>query len=143
MERKVTTDDILNKEFSTKKFNGIDPAEVDDFLNAILDDIEALEAENENLKAQNEQLRQDNFKIRMSSLKNESTSSDLTQEVEFQHITTADMKNETAKLEVIDYTGTLSNDEGSTINLDDKKELTLEQRVAIIEEELEVIKERM
>lgn len=143
MERKVTTDDILNKEFSTKKFNGIDPVEVDDFLNAILDDIEALEAENENLKAQNEQLRQDNFKIRMSSLKNESTSSDLTQEVEFQHITTADMKNETAKLEVIDYTGTLSNDEGSTINLDDKKGLTLEQRVAIIEEELEVIKERM
>ena len=52
----ITPKDILEKEFS-KKFNGYDQEQVDEFLDEIIKQFESLLEENENIIAKNEELK--------------------------------------------------------------------------------------
>lgn len=59
----ITPKDILEKEFS-KKFNGYDQEQVDEFLDEIIKQFESLLEENENIIAKNEQLKSDIAKLK-------------------------------------------------------------------------------
>lgn len=68
-KQKLSTEDILNHEFKRKKFRGIHPEEVDEFLNVVLDDYEYFAKKIVDLDKANEELRNENFRIKMDVLK--------------------------------------------------------------------------
>ncbi len=134
MDRKLTIDDILEKEFKTKKIGGIDANDVDEFLNEVIDDYEYFEKSITELKGQLEQLRSENFKIKMNVLNSNSQKIDITQDVEIQKLSgnTNDLK-----------TPNQTTDHEETRNLNDfnPDEASLTNRIAALEDELQKIKE--
>ncbi len=134
MDRKLTIDDILEKEFKAKKIGGIDANDVDEFLNQIIDDYEYFEKSINELKGQLEQLRSENFKIKMNVLNSNSQKIDITQDVEIQKLS-----GNTDNLK----TPTPISDHEATRNLNDfnPEEASLTNRIAALENELQKIKE--
>ncbi len=134
MDRKLTIDDILEKEFKTKKIGGIDATDVDEFLNQIIEDYEYFEKSITELKGQLEQLRSENFKIKMNVLNSNSQKIDITQDVEIQKLSgnTNDLK---VQNQIADHE--------ATRNLNDfnPDEASLTNRIAALEDELQKIKE--
>ena len=62
----ITPKDILEKEFS-KKFNGYDQEQVDEFLDEIIKQFESLLEENENIIAKNEELRSEVARLKQKA----------------------------------------------------------------------------
>ncbi len=116
MSKKLTINDILEKEFRTKKIGGLDANDVDAFLNDVIDDYEEYEKNIQDLKKQLEILREENFKIKMNVLNQDSQSIDITQDVEIQKLS-----NDTKDLE--------------------QKDDTLQTRIKSLEDEVAKIKE--
>lgn len=87
---KLTIDDILNAEFKKKFIGGINPTDVDEFLNLVLDDYEYFQDQLEKLKATNEELRKENFKVKMNVLNQNSDKVDIVEEI----TQTAELKKE-------------------------------------------------
>ncbi len=87
MQTKLTVDDIFEKEFKTKTFGGLNPQDVDNFLNEIIDDYEVYEKIIAELRNQNEALREENFKIKMGVINKKNDTLDMTKDIEIQQIT--------------------------------------------------------
>lgn len=68
-KQKLSIDDILNHEFKSKKFRGINPVEIDEYLNFIIDDYEYFSKKIVDLEKANDELRNENFRIKMDVLK--------------------------------------------------------------------------
>ncbi|MEG0257047.1 MAG: DivIVA domain-containing protein [Christensenella sp.] len=62
----ITPKDILEKEFS-KKFNGYDQEQVDEFLDEIIKQFESLLEENENVIAKNEELKSEVARLKLKA----------------------------------------------------------------------------
>ncbi|MBC5646923.1 DivIVA domain-containing protein [Christensenella tenuis] len=62
----ITPKDILEKEFS-KKFNGYDQEQVDEFLDEIIKQFESLLEENENIIAKNEELKSEVARLKQKA----------------------------------------------------------------------------
>ena len=62
----ITPKDILEKEFS-KKFNGYDQEQVDEFLDEIIKQFESLLEENENVIAKNEELKSEVARLKQKA----------------------------------------------------------------------------
>lgn len=86
MKNKLTVDDIFEKEFKTKAFGGLNPQDVDNYLNEIIDDYETFEKIIEDLRKQNEILREENFKIKMGVINQKNDTLDITKDIEIQQI---------------------------------------------------------
>ncbi len=78
---KLTVDNILEVQFKKKKFGGIDPTSVDEFLNEIIDDYEFFQAQIDDLKVKNEDLRKENFKVKMNVLKQTTQTVDIDEDM--------------------------------------------------------------
>ncbi len=122
MKTKLTVDDIFEKEFKTKAFGGLNPEEVDSFLNDIIDDYENFEKVLNDLRDQNEALREENFKIKMGVINKKNDTIDMTRDIEIQQITQTDdiLKDDTIRL-------------NKTSELD---QASIEDRLSQIEEQL-------
>lgn len=70
-EQSLTIEEILEKEFKKKKIGGVDQADVDGFLNSVIDDYEYFIEKINILKATNQQLRDENYKLKMVEIKKE------------------------------------------------------------------------
>ena len=62
----ITPKNILEKEFS-KKFNGYDQEQVDEFLDEIIKQFESLLEENENVIAKNEELKSEVARLKQKA----------------------------------------------------------------------------
>ncbi len=78
---KLSMDDILNAKFKKQVFGGVKAADVDEFLNDVMDDYEAFMRQIEELKVKNEELRKENFKVKMNVLKQSTNTVDIDDEM--------------------------------------------------------------
>ena len=76
----VSPKDILDKDFS-KKFNGYDPVQVDEFLDEIIKQFESLMEENEDIIARNESLKNEVARLRQKADKLEDVEEKMMQTV--------------------------------------------------------------
>ncbi len=122
MKNKLSVDDIFEKEFKTKAFGGLNPQDVDSFLNEIIDDYEVFEKIIADLRNQNEILREENFKIKMGVINQKNDTLDMTKDIEIQQIASTDdiFKDDTIRVS----------------NTSDLDKTNVEDRLSKIEEQL-------
>ncbi len=107
MKNKLTADAIYEKQFKSKRFGGLDPEDVDNFLNVIIEDYEYFEKNFEELNKQVESLREENFRLNMGVLKEKSSTLDMSNDIEIHQLTqTKDFGDETKRL---DHTEDINN----------------------------------
>ncbi len=127
MKSKLTADTIYEKQFKSKRFGGLDPEDVDNFLNLVIEDYEYFEKTFDELSKQIESLREENFRLNMGALKEKSSTLDMSNDIEIHQLTqTNDFGDETKRL-----------DDTKDIN-----DSSIEQRLAKVEKQVaELLKE--
>ncbi len=121
MKSKFTADTIYEKQFKSKRFGGLDPEDVDNFLNVVIEDYEYFEKTFEDMNKQIESLREENFRLNMGVLKEKSNTLDMSNDIEIHQLTqTNDFGDETKRLD----------------STDDLTDSTIEKRLALVEKQV-------